>query len=93
MTDRQWHLDKRVPITLILALLAQTGGMLWWGASLSARVEQHDMQIEALRLAEMARNIEDRRVIEGLARLDERLRAQMDILQRLEITTRRETAP
>jgi TolA-binding protein len=38
-TDTAWHLDRRVPITLILALAVQTAGMVWWAASLSGRVE------------------------------------------------------
>jgi hypothetical protein len=36
--DGNWHLDKRVPIALILTVLVQTGGILWWAASLSERV-------------------------------------------------------
>lgn len=29
MADSQWHLDKRVPISLIILILFQTGGLLW----------------------------------------------------------------
>jgi TolA-binding protein len=39
VSDTSWHLDKRVPISLILALLVQTAGMVWWAASLSGRVD------------------------------------------------------
>ena len=81
-----WHLDRRVPLALIISLAAQTAGMVWWAASISSRVEQHASQIDALRSAETARAIEDRRISEGLARLDERLRAQTEILQRLDRT-------
>jgi len=81
-----WHLDRRVPLALIVSLAAQTAGMVWWAANLAARVEQHAAQIDALRSAETARAIEDRRISEGLARLDERLRAQTEILQRLDRT-------
>ena len=34
----QWHLDKRVPIALIFAIALQTGGALWWAASIQTRV-------------------------------------------------------
>ena len=37
--DSQWHLDKRVPITIILALLIQTASTVWWAAGVSARVD------------------------------------------------------
>lgn len=35
-----WHLDKRVPIALIMALLVQTSGAVWWAASISGTVEE-----------------------------------------------------
>lgn len=33
-----WHLDKRVNLALILAIMAQTGGGFWWAASINERV-------------------------------------------------------
>lgn len=33
-----WHLDKRVPVTMILAILFQAGAFLWWGSALNSRV-------------------------------------------------------
>jgi len=40
VADTQWHLDKKVPVALILAILFQTGVALWWAAAISGRVEQ-----------------------------------------------------
>jgi hypothetical protein len=46
MTQQQaWHLDRRVPIALIVALAVQTSGIVWWAASLSGRVDQHARDI------------------------------------------------
>lgn len=42
MTDpasREWHLDKRIPVAILLGLGVQFGGLVWWGAQLSARVD------------------------------------------------------
>jgi hypothetical protein len=36
--DRQWHLDKKVPIALIIAIGVQTGGAIWWARGLDARI-------------------------------------------------------
>lgn len=37
--DRQpWHLDRRVPVALILAIAVQTASAIWWAASQNARV-------------------------------------------------------
>jgi hypothetical protein len=38
--ERQWHLDKKVPIALIVTLLAQSGVILWWAAGISFRIDQ-----------------------------------------------------
>jgi hypothetical protein len=37
--EREWHLDKKVPIALILTLAFQTAAIVWWAASISARVD------------------------------------------------------
>lgn len=34
-----WHLDKKVPIALIIAIMVQTGGALWWTSKLDSRIE------------------------------------------------------
>jgi len=36
--DSQWHLDKRVPVAIIFALLMQTIGAFWWAATITERV-------------------------------------------------------
>lgn len=43
--EDQWHLDKRVPIALIVTLFMQTGAAMWWGASLTERVAQMERQL------------------------------------------------
>lgn len=42
--DNQWHLDKKVPIALIVMMLAQTFAAGWWGATMAARVDQLEKQ-------------------------------------------------
>jgi hypothetical protein len=37
-SEKHWHLDKRVPLALIITIMMQTGGALWWASSLSERV-------------------------------------------------------
>ena len=36
--DSRWHLDKKVPISLIVALLVQAGTTLWFISKLDARI-------------------------------------------------------
>jgi hypothetical protein len=37
--DRQWHLDKKVPIAMIITIALQTGAFVWFAARLDHRVE------------------------------------------------------
>jgi hypothetical protein len=46
--EREWHLDKKVPIALIATLAVQTVVVVWWAASLSARVESLERQALAI---------------------------------------------
>jgi hypothetical protein len=39
-----WHLDKRVPIALIVAMFVQTCAIVWWASDLSARVSTLERQ-------------------------------------------------
>lgn len=33
-----WHLDKRVPLAIIMTIFIQTAGIVWWAANLENRV-------------------------------------------------------
>jgi hypothetical protein len=37
--DQKWHVGKEIPLTMLLAILIQTGGGIWWAASLSAKID------------------------------------------------------
>lgn len=43
MTSRRvkphWTLDRKVPLALVLAIAMQTGGIVWWAAITSSRIE------------------------------------------------------
>lgn len=55
MTDRTpaepWHLDKKVPIALLGAIIAQTVGIVWWASGIHHRVGT----IEATQVIQAAR--------------------------------------
>lgn len=45
ITDREeWHLDKKVPIALIFAILVQTGTAFWFASAIDTRVAQLERQ-------------------------------------------------
>lgn len=39
MDKETWHLDKKVPISLLIGLLAQSGLFIWWASGINSRVE------------------------------------------------------
>lgn len=43
-----WHLDKRVPIALILTIVLQTSVGIWWAATQTARIDANTRAIMRL---------------------------------------------
>ena len=84
MAHEQWHLSKSVPITFIAAIVAQTGALIWFVASMNNAIEvnsrdivRHDTRIEAIE-ASVAENTL------SLARIGENIQAIRDTLERME---------
>ena len=82
--DNQWHLSKSVPITFILAIIAQTIALIWFVATLRNDVDinqsqlvRHEVRIEAIEDI-----VQDQAVM--LARIDENLKAIRDAIERNE---------
>jgi TolA-binding protein len=46
MTQGEWHLDKRVPVALLLGLLLQGGGVIWWASGANERLTQIERRLE-----------------------------------------------
>ena len=34
-----WRIDKHIPIAVLVALLLQTSGIVWWASSITSRVD------------------------------------------------------
>lgn len=82
-TDNQWHLDKRVPVALIVTLLAQGCIAIWWAAGQDAAVANLNGRVAALenrndKIADQMRAIENR-----LARVEANGDAQLQALERI----------
>lgn len=46
MNENQWHLDKRVPIALIVTLVLQSAAIVWWASGVEARVNANTRELE-----------------------------------------------
>ena len=80
--DAAWHLDKKVPIAMIMAIVFQTGGMVWWAASASERLNALE------RKAELAAPQAER-----LARVETKLESVQDGILEIKSILRKEPSP
>ncbi|MEQ9518790.1 MAG: hypothetical protein RLN89_05045 [Parvibaculum sp.] len=71
--EARWHLDKRVPIALILALVMQTAGALAWAGAASERINQLERRANG-----------SSEVKERTARVEEQVRYMRATLERIE---------
>ncbi|MBI1274222.1 MAG: hypothetical protein GC131_09105 [Alphaproteobacteria bacterium] len=79
-----WHLDRRVPLALILAIILQTFTAVWWA---SAQAQLNDFQDTHLgRLDIQLEKAAAGQELSGvrLARIEERVGAVQETLQRIE---------
>jgi len=84
MTDDDWHLDKKVPIALVVLILLQTATAGWYASALQARVTQLESVV-------MSRAAHSERITRNEARVDTittwmmRIDAKLDrVIERIE---------
>jgi Tfp pilus assembly protein PilO len=70
-SDNGWHLDKKVPISIIVAMLAQFAGGLWFISKLDSRVGALEDRIASQRERD---NLQDQQSASSLSLL----RGQLD---------------
>jgi Tfp pilus assembly protein PilO len=79
-----WHLDKRVPIGIIFALVLQSGAVFWWAGQMEQRMTAVEAQLTAQReLTQQGINAQNT-TNERLARIETLLEilARQDQLER-----------
>lgn len=88
MANEHWHLSKSVPISFIVAILMQTGALIWFVASMDNAIEvnardivRHDTRIEAIEASVHENTV-------TLARIGESIEAIRSTLERMERNSR-----
>lgn len=79
-----WHFDRRIPIALILTLLAQGFVGVWWLSSVEFRVTEHQKQLESIERELDADNKDGMAVESRVIRIEEKIVSQTSILQNIE---------
>ena len=82
MNEEPWHLSKSVPITFILAIMAQTIALIWFVATLRNDVDMNQAQIlrHEVRIETVEGIVQNQAIM--LARIDENLKAIRDAIER-----------
>ncbi len=52
----RWHVGKEIPIAVMLTLLVQTGGIVWWAATVSGKLDSVMAQVSELRSERYTKN-------------------------------------
>jgi hypothetical protein len=80
----EWHLSKSVPISFILAIVAQTVALIWFVATLRNDVDSNQAELlrHEVRIEAVEEIVQSQAVL--LARIDENLKAIRDAIERSE---------
>ncbi|QEN88239.1 hypothetical protein FZC33_18860 [Labrys sp. KNU-23] len=83
MSEREhWSVDKKIPLALVITLLIQTGGVVWWSSQLNSRVtviEERNLKLE----------VEIGKLKDGSSEVRERFARAETTMQAFVETTRR----
>ena len=78
MVAEEWHLDKKVPVTIIVALVLQTLGIIYVGTAWKTEVD--------FRISSLERLNEDSKSQEGrIIAVEQQLNYITDSLKRIEV--------
>ena len=77
----EWHLSKSVPISFILAIIAQTIAIIWFVATLRNDVDNNKTEIlrQEVRLESLESLVQSQSI--SLARIDENIKAIRDAVE------------
>lgn len=78
---QEWHLDRKVTLGLIVALLANACGSVWWAAKLDTTVSHHEQKIVTMAASVNQLSTQQNSVNENLARIQEGQKYQSEMLR------------
>ena len=73
--ETQWHLSKSIPLTFVLAILAQTVALVWFVSSLNSAIESNtrDLMRHEARINTLETVVQQQAVTMG--RIDENIKS------------------
>lgn len=82
MEDQPWHLNKSIPLTFILAILAQTVALVWFVSSLNSSIDSNtrDLMRHEARINTLEMVVQQQAVTMG--RIDENIKSIRLMMER-----------
>lgn len=77
--EKKWHVDKTIPIAIILSIFAQTAGAVWWASKVNSTVNSNTSRIAKLEIAMEA----NQQITERLVRVEVRQESANDMLSKI----------
>ena len=73
--ETQWHLSKSIPLTFVLAILAQTVALVWFVSSLNSAIDSNtrDLMRHEARINSLEKVVQHQAVTMG--RIDENIKS------------------
>lgn len=85
MSETQWHLDRRVPIALIFAIIVQSAGVTWWASQMNERMTQVERRLAGFSVRNDATDERVNRQSSQIAVLTEQVANTNKSLERVEL--------
>jgi hypothetical protein len=87
MTEEGWHLDRKVPIGIMLSIILQTAAILIWATRIDSRVgtlerdnSYQDQKIDKLEVIAGRVSVMEERQLNTIGRLDIQTKTMQEIL-------------
>tara|TARA_B110000908_G_scaffold60654_1_gene73633 strand:+ start:187 stop:450 length:264 start_codon:yes stop_codon:yes gene_type:complete len=79
--ETEWHLNKSIPMSFIIAILGQTVALVWFVASLNSEIESNtkDLVRHETRLIALEASVQAQAVAMG--RIDENIKAIKNMME------------
>lgn len=84
LVDESWHLDKKVPVAIIVVLVGQFLLGLWFIAKLDSKVEEQAARLSKTEAQISVIDREAREFGNRIVRIEEKTSSMLTILQRVE---------
>lgn len=79
--ETEWHLNKSIPMSFIIAILGQTVALVWFVASLNSEIESNTRELvrHETRLIALEASVQAQAVAMG--RIDENIKAIKNMME------------